>query len=174
MSSTDTDNESKATVEALSAYGTGEVVTAAGAELAKGKTTPPPRYTEDSLIRDMENAWKFARTPEEKAMLKQTEGIGTARTREPTLANLLKRELLISKKVGKKHELRSSPIGREMIGRLPVWLTDVTTTAKWETLLSAIEKGEIEASQVMESQIAHVVQVIERAKGQQQNLRKPK
>ena len=140
----------------------------------KGKTTPPPRYSEDSLIKDMENAWKFARSQEERTMLKQTEGIGTARTRAPTLANLLKRELLISKKVGKKHELRSSPIGREMIGRLPVWLTDVTTTAKWETLLGAIEKGEVQSNQVLDSQVAHVKQVIDRAKGQQQNVKKPK
>jgi len=120
------------TIEKLSSYHVGQVVHAVGAELDEGKTTPPPRYSEDSLIRDMENAWRFARNPEERATLKQTEGIGTARTRAPTLQNLLKRRLLDSKKVGKRYELTSSELGRQMVGRLPIWLTDVTTTAKWE------------------------------------------
>jgi len=154
------------TIEKLSAYTIGQIVHAVGAELDEGKTTPPSRYSEDTLIRDMENAWKFARTPEERATLKQTEGIGTARTRAPTLQNLLKRKLLISKKVGKRHELISSEIGRQMVGRLPVWLTDVATTAKWETLLSAIERGEVAPDVVLDSQVEHVKQVVQRAKSQ--------
>lgn len=166
--------DEKATVESLSAYRVGQVVKAVSAELARGKTTPPPRYSEDTLIRDMENASKFARTQQERDMLKQTEGIGTARTRGPTLSNLLKRKLLISNKVGKKHELRSSPIGREMIGRLPAWLTDVTTTARWEMLLGAVEKGEVASDAVLKSQVEHVNQIIERAKGQSKPIKKPK
>ena len=158
--------DKKASLDALAKYKEGQSVRASGADLDKGETSPPPRYTEDSLIRDMENAWKFTKNPEERAMLKQTEGIGTARTREPTLANLLKRQLLISKKVGKKHELISSTVGRDMIGRLPVWLTDVATTAKWETLLSAIEKGDTQADDVLNSQIAYVKQIVERARSQ--------
>jgi len=79
---------------------------------------------------------------------------------------LLKHKLLISKKVGKRYELQSSEVGRQMVGRLPVWLTDVTTTAKWETLLSAIEHGEIAPETVLESQIEHVKQVVQRAKNQ--------
>jgi len=152
--------------EALSAYQVGQVVHAVGAELEEGKTSPPPRYTEDSLISAMEGAWRFAKSKEDRAMLKQTEGIGTARTRQPTLANLLKRKLLESKKNGKRYELRSMPLGRDIIGRLPVWLTDVSTTAKWEMLLDAIEKGEASPESVLESQIQYVRQVIDRAKTQ--------
>lgn len=158
--------EQKNSIKNLASYKVGQVVNAVSATLDQGKTSPPPRYTEASLINDMENAWKFGKTPEEREMLKQTEGIGTARTREPTLANLLKRELIASKKVGKRHEIRSLPTGREMVGRLPAWLSDVGTTAKWETLLGAIERGEVEPSAVLDSQVAYVNQIIERAKGQ--------
>ncbi|CUJ51206.1 DNA topoisomerase 3 [Achromobacter sp. 2789STDY5608633] len=158
--------ESKATVAALSAYQNGQALKPSGAEITQGKTSPPDRYTEDALIRDMENAGKFARSKEEQAMLKQTEGIGTARTREPTLKNLLKRKLLGSRKVGKRHELVSSDIGRQMIGRLPAWLTDVATTAKWETLLGAIERGEADDSAVLNSQIVYVKDVVARARTQ--------
>lgn len=158
--------ESKATVENLSEYVVGQVNNAAGAEIAEGTTTPPPRYSEDSLIRDMENASKFAKTPEEKKMLKETEGIGTARTRGPTLTNLIKRQFLISKKSGKKYELTSSPRGREIVGRLPPWLTDVGTTAKWETMLAAIQRGEVDPEVVLQSQIANVRLIVDRAKTQ--------
>ena len=156
----------ESTVEKLSAYRVGQTMNAAHAECEMGKTKPPARYSEDTLIRDMENASKFAKSQEERDMLRKTEGIGTARTRAPTLANLLRRELITSKKVDKKHEITSSPLGREMIGRLPVWLTDVATTAKWEMLLSAVERGEADPKTVLDSQIEYVKQVITRAKTQ--------
>ena len=152
--------------EVLSNYEVGQILHAVGAELEEGKTSPPPRFNQSSLISAMEGAWRFAKDPEERAMLKQTEGIGTARTREATLANILKRNMLESKKVGKLHELRSTQLGRDMIGRLPVWLTDVSTTAKWEMLLGAIERGEVKPEAVLESQIQYVNQIVDRAKGQ--------
>lgn len=157
---------SNTALNTLLAYKPGQVVHASSAKLDRGETSPPPRYSEDTLIEDMENAHKFAKNTDDKAVLKQTEGIGTARTREPTLANLLKRQLLISKKVGKKYQLLSTDIGRSMIGRLPPWLTDVATTAKWETLLGAVEKGQADKEAVLDSQIAYVKQVIDRAKTQ--------
>lgn len=158
----------KNTVQGLDAYVQGEIITATKTRLDEGVTKAPPRYTESTLIRDMENAWRFGKNAEEKAVLKQTEGIGTARTREPTLANLLRRELIVSRKVKKNFEITSSEMGRTMVGRLPSWLTDVGTTAKWETLLSAIEKGEADSGEVLQSQIAYVVQVVERARTQMQ------
>jgi DNA topoisomerase-3 len=157
---------SKVTVQTLALYKVGQTIQASQTGMEQGKTTPPEKFTEDSLIRDMENAGKYAKTAEDRAILKSSEGIGTARTREPTLAALLRRELLLSKKVGKRHELTASPIGREMIGRLPIWLTDVATTAKWEKLLGAIEQGEVSAQQVIDSQIVNVKQIIDRAKSQ--------
>lgn len=152
--------------EILESYKVGQALHAASAEMEEGKTSPPPRYNQASLIAAMESAWRFAKDPDERAMLKQTEGIGTARTREATLANLLKRNLLETKKAGKLYELRSTQLGRDMIGRLPVWLTDVSTTAKWEMLLGAIERGEVAPQAVLDSQIQYVNQVVERAKGQ--------
>lgn len=153
-------------VDRLLSYRVGQVVNAASAELADGKTTPPPRYYEDSLINDMLNAHKFAKNEQDRKLIQSTEGIGTSRTRESIINNLLRRELLKSKKSGKRHEITSTPLARTMIARLPVWLTDVGTTAGWESLLNAIEKNEVTKDKVLEQQIVYVNQVIERAKKQ--------
>lgn len=154
------------TIEQLSAYQVGQVVNAVGAELDTGKTTPPPRYTESSLIADMKSAWKFAKSDEERAILRESEGIGTARTREPILSGLIRRKLIESKKVRRHHELTSSELGRAIIARLPVWLTDVVTTAKWEMALNAIQNEQTDPQAVLDMQIAYVRQIIERAKSQ--------
>lgn len=159
-------SEAQASFEALSAYSVGQVVNAVSAELSKGRTSPPPRYTQAALINDMTNAWKFARTKEERDMLRATEGIGTSRTRDQMLENLINRKLITSKKVGRRHEIISSDIGRDIVGRLPAWLIDVATTAKWEVLLAAIEKGEAEMEQAIAAQVEYVKQVVQRAKNQ--------
>lgn len=158
--------DTSVSVDALLRYEVGQVVNARAAELDEGKTTPPPRYSEDSLIRDMENASKFAKNADDRALLNQTEGIGTARTRGTTLVALINRKLLTSKKNGRRFELISTDTARNIISKLPPWLKDVTTTAKWEMMLSAIERGEVDVKAVLESQKAQITQIVERAKKQ--------
>lgn len=153
-------------VDRILSYRVGQVVDAASAELSEGKTSPPPRYYEDSLLNDMLHAYKFAKNDQDRQMLKVTEGIGTSRTRDQMLSNLIRRELLKSKKKGKRYEIVSTPIARSMIGRLPVWLTDVATTAGWEFLLTAIEKGQVGQEEVLMQQIDYVNQIVDRAKAQ--------
>lgn len=160
------DKKASASVDALIRYKVGQVVNAAAAELDEGKTTPPSRYTEDTLISDMENASKFAKTTEERAQLRQTEGIGTARTRGATLAGLIRRKLLISKKSGRRHELISSPTARQMVSKLPPWLKDVSTTARWEMVLGDIESGEVDPKDAIAQQVETVELIVERAKKQ--------
>lgn len=144
----------------------GQQLSAAGVTLESGQTKPPSRYDEASLMEDMISAYKFAKTERDRELLQETQGIGTSRTRGPILQNLLKRGFLLSTKKGKRHEITSTPFGKETIGRLPPWLTDVTTTAKWELMLSAIARGEADMQGVIDSQIQYVKTVIERARMQ--------
>ncbi|MGY2488248.1 DNA topoisomerase [Cupriavidus sp. CP313] len=144
----------------------GQQIVSSGVTLETGQTKPPSRYDEASLMDDMISAYKFAKTDRDRELLKDTQGIGTSRTRGPIIANLLKRGFLLSTKKGKRHEITSTPFGKETIGRLPPWLTDVTTTAKWELMLSAIARGEADMQSVIESQVQYVKTVIERARMQ--------
>jgi DNA topoisomerase-3 len=143
----------------------GQVVKAVSAKYEKKQTTPPDRYTQDTLLEDMLNVHKFARDDQEKAVLKETEGLGTSRTREPTIRNLIERAFLESKKKGKVFQLISTPLARQTIAALPATLTSPATTAKWEMALGMVEQGKAKADAVIDLQINNVRAIVEEAKG---------
>jgi len=130
-------------------YRVGMIVNAASARVAGERTKPPSRYTQDSLIDDMINAHRFATTDVDRRILKDTEGLGTSRTRGPIVTNVIKRGLLISRKKGKSNEITSSENARRIFSAVPKALTDPVMTAKWEHALAMVEKGEATYEQVV-------------------------
>lgn len=157
------------TVAVLSASDVGECVRAVGGKVHQGTTTAPERYTEGTLIEDMKNASKFARSDQERQMLRESTGIGTSRTRDVVIANLIQRQLLERKKKkgSRRDEIFSTALARQTVGRLPAWLTDVATTARWEMILSSIAKGEAPPDAALKMQEVYVTQVVDRIKAQQ-------
>lgn len=157
------------TLSKLMAFAQGECVKAVGGKIQKGTTTAPQRYTEGTLIEDMKNASKFARSEQERAMLKESIGIGTSRTRDVVISNLINRQFLERKKKKgrRRDELYSTDLARQLIGRLPAWLTDVATTARWEMILASIAKGEAQPDAALKMQQVYVCQVVDRIKAQQ-------
>ena len=101
------------------------------------RTTPPARYTEGTLLKDMAAIAKYVDDPQLKARLKETSGIGTEATRASILEILKKRDFLQAS--GKA--IISSPTGRALIAALPHELADPGETALWEDRLEAIVEG---------------------------------
>src|SRR3546814_11842001 len=91
----------------------------------------------------MESAGKFSKNKEEREILRDSKGIGTSRTRDVVISNLVKRNLLEKRKRKgtRREEILSTKMAQAMIGRLPPWLTDVATTARWEMIFGSIEIG---------------------------------
>ena len=118
-------------------------MSAVSARYEARKTTPPDRYTQASLIDDMLNAHKFAASEAERKVLRETEGLGTSRTRESTITALITRGFLTSVQRGKRHELVSQPMARQIVTNVPEYLSSVATTAKWEVAFSMIERGQV-------------------------------
>lgn len=133
----------------FSAYQVGQVVGAVSARYEARKTRPPERYTQASLIDDMLNAHKFAQDEAERKVLRETEGLGTSRTRETTITGLINRKYLVTQRKGKQHELISQEIARQIVLSAPQFLTSVATTAKWEVAFSMIEKGQVPPAAVI-------------------------
>lgn len=125
----------------------GKIVNAVSAKFDEKFTEPPSRYTEDTLMADMLAAHKFAKNEQDRATLKET-GLGTARTREPAITGQIKKQMLISKKKGKKYEITSSPSAKSLVKGLPESLVSVTNTAKWELVFKRVERGEVTPAQV--------------------------
>lgn len=103
-------------------------------ELKKLRTKPPARFTATSLQKAMETIAKTVRDPKLRALLKESEGIGTPATRKTVIETLVSRGYLEEK--GKT--LISTPKGRDLIKVVPKWLSDPATTALWEDYLVKI------------------------------------
>jgi ssDNA-binding Zn-finger/Zn-ribbon topoisomerase 1 len=117
----------------------GTMLTIPEGRLDSKKTTPPAHYTDDTLIKAMDNVHKVVDDPRAKAMLKEVSGIGTNATRATVLEELIDGKLLTrSKKM-----LLASPQGHTLIDSLESVgspLSDPVLTASWEEKLADIAK----------------------------------
>lgn len=115
-------------------------------QIKEGKTEPPKRYTDSSLLLAMVAAGKNIEDDElKKVMLENTQdgGIGTESTRAKIIDTVVARGY--AERVGNKKVQHIVPTekGMKVIEILP--LTDLKSaelTAKWEKRLHMIEKGE--------------------------------
>lgn len=69
----------------------GDMVTLKGTRITEGETKAPPRYTPDTLLAAMQNAGKFVSDAEQRRILKEAAGLGTAATRAPILKKMVSR-----------------------------------------------------------------------------------
>jgi DNA topoisomerase-3 len=116
----------------------GERGTCEQAEVLEKQTKPPARYSEASLLRDMETAGKQIEDEELRQAMKDA-GLGTPATRAETIEKLLRVGYI--ERLGRS--LRATAKGRQAIGLLHDHaLTSAELTGKWEQRLSAIERGQ--------------------------------
>ena len=110
----------------------------ADAELKEGKTTPPKRYTEDTLLSAMETAGS-KEMPEDA----ERKGLGTPATRAETLEKLVSTGFIERKKNKKTISLVPSHSGISLVTVLPEQLQSPLLTAEWEYRLKQVERGEL-------------------------------
>ncbi|MEL0585482.1 MAG: DNA topoisomerase [Candidatus Thiodiazotropha sp. (ex. Lucinoma kazani)] len=83
-----------------------------------------------------------------KAMLKETDGLGTVATRAGIIDNLKERGYLENQ--GKR--LISTSIGQSLISQLPDDIKNPLLTARWEQALTYVSEGKISPSDYMKTQ----------------------
>ena len=108
------------------------------AAVKEGKTTPPKRYTEDTLLSAMETAG--AKEAPEDA---ERKGLGTPSTRAAILEKLVSTGFVERKKQKKAVSLVPSSGGAALITVLPEQLQSPLLTAEWEHRLKQVEQGEL-------------------------------
>lgn len=119
-------------------YKKGETVEIKKIQEKEDQTKPTPRYTEATLLRDMEDPRKFVQDKEMKATLSVTGGIGTVATRADIIEKLYKTFYIEERN---KH-LHPTSKGKQLIEIVPADLKSPLLTAKWEGRLNAIAKGQ--------------------------------
>jgi len=103
-------------------------------EILEKHTSPPKPFTEATLLAAMTGIARFVKDPALKAVLKDTDGLGTEATRAGIIELLFKRGFL--KREAKN--IRSTDAGRAIVQALPDALTEPDRTARWESLLADI------------------------------------
>jgi len=132
-----------------------QVFTAISATVKEGKTAPPARFNDASLLAAMETAGvedfpddvgrqgeqdtKCPTSPERK-------GLGTPATRAATIEKLIKTGFVERK----KKSLVPTPKGINLIAVLPDNIKSPLLTADWEQKLKQIERGELSDSAFMD------------------------
>lgn len=106
-------------------------------QLLEKQTTPPPYYTEATLLRAMETAGKSVEDEELRDALKEN-GIGRPSTRAAIIETLFKRRYIKRE----RKRIVATPTGIELIGIIhEELLKSAELTGIWEKKLREIEKG---------------------------------
>lgn len=114
----------------------------ASTKLLSGKTKPPARYTEATLLTAMEHPGKFVENKALRETLENTSGLGTPATRADIIEKLFS-TFYIERK-GK--EIFPTSKGVQLIGLVPSDLKSPELTAKWEQQLSLISRGRLNSN----------------------------
>lgn len=111
----------------------GQVIKDYKTSLSEGKTKPPKRYTEDTLLKAMEKAGTKETDPDA-----ERKGIGTPATRAGIIEKLVHDKYVKRE----KKNLVSTDLGKRLVKVLPEELKSAELTAEWENDLLLISKGE--------------------------------
>jgi DNA topoisomerase-3 len=144
----DTDHDGD---ESLPELAEGQVFRSAVATIKKGKTSPPARFNDATLLSAMESAGAdgFPDDAERK-------GLGTPATRAATIEKLIKTGFVLRQ----KKSIVPTEKGINLIQVLPDDIKSPLLTAEWEQKLMLIEHGEMSDSDFMhgiEEQVRGIV-----------------
>jgi DNA topoisomerase-3 len=114
-------------------------------ELIEKNTTPPPYFTDATLLAAMTGISRFVASAEIRKILKETDGLGTEATRAGIIELLFRRGFLVRQ----GRQIRASDAGQGLIRALPEEATIPDMTANWEATLNEISRRETAYSDFM-------------------------
>lgn len=137
VASEDEDDETENKSQQLPELKQGMKLPVLNLKIVSGKTRPPARYTEATLLSAMENPSKQISDKKLKAVIETTSGLGTPATRADIIEKLF--DNFSIERVGK--EIHPTAKGKQLINIVPPDLKSAELTAKWEQQLQDISRG---------------------------------
>lgn len=135
----DDDDGSDEREQSLPSIRQGDRVKIVSAKSVGGKTKPPARYNEATLLTAMENPARTIESKELREVLENTSGLGTPATRAEIIEKLF--TSFYAERRGK--EIVPTSKGIQLISLVPAELKSAELTAKWEQNLSLISKAKV-------------------------------
>ncbi len=119
----------------------GQEFSVSGIRLTEGKTKPPARFTEGTLIAAMENPVRYMESSNKEMAktLGETGGLGTVATRADIIEKLFSGFLLEKK----GEDIYTTAKARQLLELVPEDLRKPELTAEWEMKLSKIAEGKL-------------------------------
>ena len=137
----------------------GQELKPVNALVKEGETTPPRRYTEDTLLSAMEHAGA-ADMPDDA----ERKGLGTPATRAGILEKLVEGKLMERSGRGKVKALVPTEKGMALAKVIPEVIQSPIMTAEWEQRLKRIERGEESGEAFLNDIIAMLRDLVKEAK----------
>lgn len=133
----DLEEEQEEADQALPELQAGQKLSVQSMALKPGKTSPPARYTEATLLSAMEHPASTVSDKSLSKILEETSGLGTPATRADIIEKLFS-TFYVERR---EKELVPTSKGIQLIELVPEELRSAELTARWEDRLSAIAKG---------------------------------
>lgn len=135
------ENEQEMKDHSLPVHKEGEKLKILDIRMKEGKTKPPARFTEATLLAAMENPVKYLSTGDRQAAktLGETGGLGTVATRADIIEKLFN-SFMMEKK---GNEIHLTSKAKQLLELVPEDLKKPELTADWEKKLSDIAKGKL-------------------------------
>ena len=113
----------------------------------EGKTQPPARFNEATLLKAMENPVKYMSEKDEEAAktLKETGGLGTVATRADIIDKLFANFFLEKK----GNDIYLTGKAKQLLSLVPEDLKKPELTAQWESKLASMSKGKLKQQAFM-------------------------
>ena len=163
----DEDSDDDVVSQQLPALSQGQPVFPKGVRIVAGKTTPPARYTEATLLSAMENPTGQVDDGSLKDALKTAGGLGTPATRADIIEKLF--DSFCVERRGK--EIFPTSKGKQLIEIVPPDLKSAELTARWEQRLSLIAKGGADNKKFIEEMRAYATSLVSSVKSSDSKYR---
>lgn len=147
-------------VQTLPQVTQGQHMKVSAVNVTAGKTPPPPRYTEATLLTAMEHPQTQVEDRQLRRILEETSGLGTPATRADIIEKLF--SAFYIERRGK--ELVPTSKGMQLVELVPTELRSAAMTAKWEDRLARIAKGQERDTAFIEEMRAYATKLVAEVK----------
>lgn len=158
--SDDDDGDDDVVSQQLPSLSQGQPVFPKNIRIVAGKTTPPARYTEATLLSAMENPTGQVDDGSLKDVLKTAGGLGTPATRADIIEKLF--DSFCVERRGK--EIFPTSKGKQLIEIVPPDLKSAELTARWEQRLSLIAQGNADDKKFIEEMRSYATALVSSVK----------
>lgn len=156
LSLEDDEEDADMASQSLPALSQGAPAFVQNVRVSEGKTSPPARYTEATLLTAMENPTGQVDDGSLRDALKTAGGLGTPATRADIIEKLF--DSFCVERRGR--EIHPTSKGKQLIEIVPPELRSAELTAKWEQRLSLIAKGKANDHQFIEEMRSYATSLV--------------